>query len=120
MVTSVNRVALMVSWDPPPAIDHNGLISGYVIEYTRDGSSDIMSVTVTSRTTHMQGGLVAYTDYSVKVAARNVNGTGPFSDPMVKRSGEDGEFNIHHISSNRAPCHLLFSQNLRQLRYLNK
>jgi len=98
MVTSVNPASLRVSWDPPPAIDHNGPISGYVIEYTRVGSSDMMSVTVTSRTTHIQGGLVAYTDYSVRVAARNVNGTRSFSNPVIRRSGEDGEFNIYHIS----------------------
>jgi len=91
-----------VSWDPPPAIDHNGPISGYVIEYTRVESSDMMSVTVTSETTYTISGLVAYTNYSVRVAAMNVNGTGPFSNPVVQVSGQDGEFKLHHISLNRA------------------
>jgi len=98
IVTSVDPASLMVSWNPPLAIHRNGPISGYVIEYTRVGSSDMMSVTVTNITTHIQGGLVAFTDYSVRVAARNINGTGSFSNPMIRRSGEDGEFNIYHIS----------------------
>ena len=81
----------MVSWQSPPMIDHNGLITSYVIQYTRDGSSDMMNINVNSGTTNNISGLVAYVDYSVIVAAVNVNGTGPFSDPTVGWSGEDGE-----------------------------
>ena len=91
MVTSVNPASLMVSWQPPPPIDHNGPIT-YMIQYTRVGSSDMMSMNATNRTTHTISGLVAFVDYSVTVAARTVNGTGPFSNPpVVNRSGEDGE-----------------------------
>jgi len=36
-------------------------------------------------------GLVAFTNYSVEVAAVNVNGTGPFSDPVYGLSGQDSE-----------------------------
>ena len=94
MVESHNPASLIVSWQPPLEIDHNGPITGHVIQYTRVGSSDMMSVNVTSGTTHTISGLVAYVNYSVIVAAMNVNGTGPFSDPpMLVRSGEDGELN---------------------------
>ena len=93
MVTSVNPASLMVSWQPPPMIDHNGPIT-YMINYTRVESSDVMSVNVNSGTTHTISGLVAYVDYSVTVAARTVNGTGPFSSAVVQRSGEDGKFHI--------------------------
>ena len=92
MVTSVNPASLMVSWQPPPMIDHNGPITDHVINYTRVGSSDMMSVNVNSGTIHTISGLVAYVNYSVIVAARTVNGTGPFSNPpVINRSGEDGE-----------------------------
>ena len=91
-VTSHNPASLMVTFEQPPLIDHNGEITGYTIQYTRVGSSDTMSVNVTSGTTHTISGLVAYVNYSVIVAAVNVNGTGPFSDPpVIGRSGEDGE-----------------------------
>ena len=87
-----NPASLTVSWQLPPMIDHNGPITSHVIQYTRVGSSDIMSVNVNSGTTHTISGLVAYVDYSVIVAARTVNGTGPFSSPpVVQRSREDGE-----------------------------
>ena len=76
----------------PPAINHNGLLTGYVIQYTRVGSSDMMTVTVNNGTSYTFSGLTVSTDYSVRVAAINVNGTGPFSSPVVNRSGEDREF----------------------------
>ena len=73
---------------------HNGPITDHVIQYTRVGSSDIMSVNVTSGTTHTISGLVAYVNYSVTVAAMTLGGIGPFSDPpVVGRSGEDGKLN---------------------------
>ena len=94
MVESRNPASLNVSWDRPVSRDRNGDITGYVIQYTRIGSSDMMSVDVTSGTTHTISGLVAYVNYSVIVAAMTVNGTGPFNDPpVVGRSGEDGELN---------------------------
>ena len=93
MVTSVNPASLRVSWQPPPPIDHNGAITGYMIQYTRDdGSSDPMTMEGNSGTT--LSGLVAFVDYSVTVAAVNSAGTGTFSDPMVVKSGEDGELDV--------------------------
>ena len=90
MVTSVNPASLMVSWQPPPPIHHNGPITGHVIQYTGGGTSDMMNVN--SGTTHTISGLVAFVGYSVTVAAVTVNGTGPFSNPpVIQRSGEDSE-----------------------------
>ena len=94
MVTSVSAASLRVSWDPPPMIDHNGPIT-YTIHYTRVETSVMMSVNVNSGTTQYTiSGLVAFVDYSIIVAAVNVNGTGPISGPpVVQRSGEDSELN---------------------------
>ena len=98
MVESHNPASLMVSWQPPGQRHRNGDITGYMINYTRVGSSDMMSVSVTGETNGTAvmtiSGLVAYVNYSVIVAVMTVNGTGPFSDPpVVGRSGEDGELN---------------------------
>ena len=96
MVESHNLASLMVSWRPPVQGGRNGPITGYTINYTRVGSSDVMSINVTGETSGTTfitiSGLVAYVNYSVIVAAITVNGTGPFSDPpVVGRSGEDSE-----------------------------
>ena len=92
MVTSVPRASLMVSWQPPLEINHNGIITGYEIQYTRVGSSDPMAMEGSSGITIP--GLVAFVNYSVVVAAVNSAGIGTFSDPMVVRSGQDGELDV--------------------------
>ena len=87
IVKSNNRTSLNVSWEPPMEIDHNEPIIGFVINYTSDGCNDVMIVNVTSGTTHIISGLVAFAEYSVGVAAVNINGTGPFSDAVVVKPG---------------------------------
>ena len=66
MVTSIDPASLMVSWQLPPVIDHNGQLTGYVIQYTRVGSSDRMSVIVNggTRQYNVIPGLVAYVNYT--------------------------------------------------------
>ena len=96
MVTSVDRASLEVSWQPPLEINQNGPITGYVIQYNRTGTSNMMSENVNNGTTHTISGLDGYVDYSVIVAAVNVNGTGPFSNSTMQISGEDSESNKQH------------------------
>ena len=98
MVTTVNPSSLMVSWKPPPVIDHNGPLTGHMIQYTRVRSNDIMNDVVTSGTTHKISGVVAYSNYSIRVAAVNDQGAGPFSNPVVQVSGEDGRLYDYHLA----------------------
>ena len=91
MVTSVNPASLRVSWQLPSTINYNGPITGHMIRYNGGGTSNMINVN--SGTIHTISGLVAFVDYSVTVAAVNVNGTGPFSISVVRRSGEDSELN---------------------------
>ena len=86
MVESHDPASLIVSWHPPVLRDRNGAIIGYIINYTRIGSSGMMNMSTTSEVSGTAiitiSGLVAYVNYSVIVAAITVNGTGPFSDPL--------------------------------------
>ena len=59
----------------------------------------MMSINVNSGTTHIMSSLVAYVNYSVIVAATNVNGTGPFSSSVARKSGEDGELHLNLLCS---------------------
>ena len=93
-VSSDDPASLKVSWQPPLETDCNGTITGYVIQYTRVGifeSDDKMILNVSNVTVLAISGLIANDDYKVTVAAVNENGTGPFSKPVVKTSGEDSE-----------------------------
>ena len=68
-----------MSWQPPLEIGHNGAITSHVINYARVGFNDVMNVNLNSETIYKISGLVTLAEYSVGVAAVNVNGTGPFS-----------------------------------------
>ena len=82
--------ALNISWEPPPEIDQNGPLT-YVVEYTDIEEGTTENVTIFSGTTIVLSALDPFDDYSVRVAARTVNGTGNFSQPQMETSGHDGE-----------------------------
>ena len=95
MIASIDPASLKVSWQPPLE-GHNVPITGYVIQYIKDGSQDmIKDIKNNNGTTQTISGLVPYTKYSVKVAAMNDDRTGPFSEPVVEISGEDGNLILH-------------------------
>ena len=86
-VIVVNSTTLTVSFSPPPIIDQNGKLTGYVIRYNGEvGSGDIKSVTSTTTNLFLSR-LNMLVSYSVTVAAVNGNGTGPFSNPVMQRPG---------------------------------
>ena len=91
-VASADPATLEVSWQPPSENNCNGAITGYVIQYARVGSDDNMVVNILDISLALSG-LFACAEYSVTVAAVNVNGTGPFSKPVLATSGEYGELN---------------------------
>ena len=84
-----------MSWQPPLEKNCNGLITGYAIQYARVESDNKMIMNVPNDTVLISG-LFACAQYSVTVAAVNVQGIGPFSKPEVATSGGDSELNLIH------------------------
>ena len=81
-----------VKYRSPENSLRNGDVTGYVIRYTRVGTGVSQMITINSRSNgSLISGLMAYTNYSVQVAAVNVNGTGPFSDVVIGLSGQDSK-----------------------------
>ena len=99
MVTSTDPASLKAHWELPSNIDEKGPITGHVIQCTRVGSDDVAINNVGRETTHTVSGLVPYTKYSVSVAAKNANGTGPFSIPEQQFSGEHSEFTTQKLQT---------------------
>ena len=85
---------LSVTYTRPLVQLHNGQLTGYVIRYTRvdTGESQVMMVNGDITTSVISEGLVAFTNYSLEVAAVNINGTGPFSNAVIGLSGQDSEY----------------------------
>ena len=90
-----SSTAILVTWDPVPEIDRNGIITQYEVEF----SQSTFNETSTSNLTTTNGpqlmvelqGLEENVVYSVRVRAYTSVGPGPFSAAVVSRTLEDGE-----------------------------
>ena len=96
----------MLSWDPPPIGEQNGILIRYhviVIEteihYTDDGTEITGMETYLNRTYNVSEGRTQLIDmlhpdynYTVRIAAATEPGIGPFSDDITERTNMDGEF----------------------------
>ena len=91
ILMSAHPASLDLSWQPPPEIDQNGPITGYEIQYTMVGSNVIMNETISSGNMYTITELRPFVNYSVVMAAITVNGTGPFSSPVIELSGHEGK-----------------------------
>jgi len=92
MIMGNDPAMLTVTYDRVPEQFRNGLETGYRIRYNNSFDSQLMTIrgrrdlTVTTIM-----GLVAFTNYSVEVAAVSNQGMGPFSVPVFGLSGEDSK-----------------------------
>ncbi|XP_072173915.1 uncharacterized protein [Diadema setosum] len=72
--------ALDISWVPPPLNKRNGEITQYKLRY-RERGGEIVNIPIDgTETSYRLAGLERETDYEIKIAMVNVNGTGPFTD----------------------------------------
>ncbi|XP_077375058.1 neogenin 1a isoform X7 [Festucalex cinctus] len=76
-----NSKSIMLRWQPPPSNSQNGEITGYKIRY-RKGSrrSETAETTGGTQLSKLIDGLERGTEYSFRVSAITVNGTGPATD----------------------------------------
>ncbi|KAK8752524.1 hypothetical protein OTU49_005992, partial [Cherax quadricarinatus] len=80
-VEAASSRSLIIRWEPPPTEHQNGVITGYKIRYKEKGKTG----STKTKTTDGNRRLFALTDlkrstqYSIKLTALTVNGTGPFT-----------------------------------------
>ena len=86
----------MVTWDPVPAIDQNGIITEYEVMYepleTFGGniSTQRMNVTAPEMSVTLTK-LQEFVFYNISVRAYTSVGAGSFSEEMTERTNEDGK-----------------------------
>uniref|UniRef100_A0A674G7H5 Neogenin 1 n=1 Tax=Taeniopygia guttata TaxID=59729 RepID=A0A674G7H5_TAEGU len=73
-----NSKSILLQWQPPPAGTHSGQITGYKIRYRK--ASRKSDVTESLWELPRPAGLERGTEYSFRVAAMTINGTGPATD----------------------------------------
>ena len=74
-----------LSWREVPCIQQNGPITGYVVRYyaTCGAEKDVQRYKSVGTMDFIINGLTPNTEYAFQVTAVNVNGTGPFSEPIT-------------------------------------
>ena len=90
---------ITVQWSGPDPCRHsNGFIVFYRVQYIEEPSGMVQSKdedgvwNAVNAVTHLTG-LTPFTNYSIQVAAVNVEGdVGVYSDPLIIQTLEDSEF----------------------------
>ena len=81
----VQPTEVFLRWREVPCFQQNGPITGYVVRYfsTCGAIRDVQWNKSVVTTSDIIDGLTPNTQYAFQVAAVNVNGTGPFSEPIT-------------------------------------
>ena len=82
----------VISWDPPPFDDQNGILTYYLLLITQEqfNISDMVINTTSDVTTYTVTGLEEYNNYTCSVAAATRIGPGPYSAPIRFSTPQDG------------------------------
>ena len=106
-----------MSWNLVPAVDRNGDITQYGIEYNQitfpQRPTSVTESLAAGNVSWTLSGLEEYVVYTVRVRAHTVIGAGPYSSPMTSRTLEDGVFFIFSCSDilqTKAALLLLYSK----------
>ena len=92
-VVDVTSTSITITWDEVPAIDRNGIITEYEVEYNQStfdiNTTQTVRVNSSSRMVQLTA-LHEYVNYSIQVRAYTDVGDGPYSDDIYERTLEDG------------------------------
>ena len=100
-MTVISSQSIQVTICPPPGVDQNGLITGYIVSYTGDpfdiNSPDIpvslsLPYPATACTNATLIGLEEYNNYTVTVQAQNTIGVSSFSPGVTAQTNEAGTY----------------------------
>jgi len=90
--SAVNSTAIIFTWDPPAVEARNGVITGYsliFLELATNSSSQYNQSG--ARIEAVIGQLHPYYDYECRIAAETFIGRGPYGEPFITRTLQDGQ-----------------------------
>ena len=80
----------MVTWVTIECIEHNGIITNYIVVFQEQGGANVPGNTVDR--TYSATELTPFTNYTFQVAGVNDVGTGPITDIITITTDEAGLF----------------------------
>ena len=91
----LNSTTISISWEAPPPEEQNGIIQQYIIYLLEIPTN--MNFTYQPEREHRElviDSLHPDYDYECSVAAETIVGRGPFSDPFIITTHEDGKLSV--------------------------
>ena len=88
-----SSTSILVKWNEVPAVEQNGIITGYTITYksqTAENDNGNVQVNGSVRQTELTN-LKEYVNYNITVLASTVKGDGPASNLTVVRTDQDSK-----------------------------
>ena len=92
--TAESSTEITVTWERVLAIDENGIIINYEVQFEPLEFTETLSTSSvnTSDLTVVISSLQEYVQYNISVRAYTIVGPGPYSDPVTQRTLEDGMY----------------------------
>lgn len=93
-VIVTSSTSIMVTWDEVLSIDQNGLITEYEVQsIPLETFSSVIGVEMLNTTGlfYALENLEEFENYSISVRAYTIVGPGPYSDPIIMQTFQDGE-----------------------------
>ena len=92
---SLSSTSIRVNWTKVPAIDQNGVITQYEVEYNQTTFPEVTmhNTTVVNSTMFktVLNGLLEYVEYCIRVRAYTSQGPGPYTNAICVTTDEDGK-----------------------------
>ena len=91
--TTINLTSIHIQWRDVDCIERNGEILAYNITYRAVGYSQpsLSLRALPTNRSFILNNLIPHTNYSLLVAAQNINGTGPSREVVVNTSAVEGK-----------------------------
>ena len=90
---------IMVTWEEVDAIDRNGIIINYEVQFEPLQLTETLTTSSVNTTdlTVVLSSLQEYVEYDISVRAYTSVGPGPYSDPVTERTLEDRKLVCIHL-----------------------
>ena len=104
-VSVLSSTEIGVSWDEVPAIDQNGVITMYEVQFEPHQtfndqiSTNSVIITNTSIMYTVLMELEEYVQYNISIRAYTSAGPGPYSTGIVERTDTDGEITSTYVAN---------------------
>ncbi|KAM4676110.1 neogenin isoform 3-T3 [Discoglossus pictus] len=98
--------SILVQWQPPPQGAQNGVITGYKVRYRKNTrKSETSEILADTQLSQLVTGLERDTEYSFRVLAMTVNGSGPATDWLSAETFES-DLDESHVPDMPSSLHV--------------